>query len=106
MTNPSLPPNNQPQQNSIIDLNQIANQSNLEVDLKIKTSKGLSDKITEFFLLVVISAILLMTIFYCFQILTSLQSSPEDKKNAQSTITLIIGSAIGFFAGRTTANKN
>jgi hypothetical protein len=47
-----------------------------------------------------------VAIFYCFQILTSPQSSLEDKKNAQSTITLIIGGAIGYFVGRTTASQN
>jgi D-alanyl-lipoteichoic acid acyltransferase DltB (MBOAT superfamily) len=105
MTNPSPPSSNQPQQSSIIDLNQIANQSNLEVDLKIKTPKSRFDQIVELVSLVIISLILLVAISYCFQILTSPQSSPEDKKNAQSTITLIIGGAIGYFVGRTTANQ-
>jgi D-alanyl-lipoteichoic acid acyltransferase DltB (MBOAT superfamily) len=96
MTNPSPPSSNQPQQSSIIDLNQIANQSNLAVDLKIKTPKSRFDQIVELVSLVIISLILLVAIFYCFQILTSPQSSLEDKKNAQSTITLIIGGAIGY----------
>ncbi len=106
MTNPSPSPNNQSQPSSIIDLNQIANQDKLEIDLKIKTSKSRSEQINEFLILVVISAIIFIATVSCFQILTSPQSSPEDKKNAQSIITLILGSVIGFFAGRTTANKN
>ena len=106
MANLSPSPNNQPQQNSTIDLYQIANQNNLELDLKIKTPKSLFDKITESLVLACIAAMLLYALVSSSQILNSPQSSPEDKKNAQSVVTLIVGGALGYVAGRTTANKN
>lgn len=106
MSNLSQPPNNQPTQKSIIDIEQIADQDKLDVDIKIKTSKNRWDYILELMLLFVTSSILIIVLIFCFQILTTQTSTQDDKKNAQSMITLIVGGAVGFFTGRATASKN
>jgi hypothetical protein len=106
MTNPQQPQNNPNQTSSIIDLGQIANLDKLDVDIKIKTQKSRADYILEFSILSVLSGIALFSMYSCFQIVNSKTASPDDKKNAQSIITSIIGGVAGFVAGRATNNKN
>ena len=106
MSNPQQPPNNPNQTSSIIHLGQIANLDKLDVDIKIKTQKSRADYILEFSILTVLSGIALFSMYSCFQILNSKTASLDEKKNAQSIITLIVGGATGYLAGRATNNKN
>jgi hypothetical protein len=106
MSNPQQPPNNPNPTSSIIDLEQIANLNKLDVDIKIKTQKSRADYLSEFFILIVISGIVLFSMYFCFQTLNSSTASPDEKKNAQSVVTLIAGSAMGYLVGRSTNKTN
>ncbi|MEB3309431.1 MAG: hypothetical protein VKJ02_04310 [Snowella sp.] len=106
MSNSPQVPNNQGTQNSTIDLKQIADQNNLDVELKIKTSKNRLDYFLEFMPQSVMIIILVIVTIFCFQILNAQTSTQDDKKFAQSMLTLIVGGSVGFVTGRATASKN
>lgn len=106
MSNPQQPLNNPNQTNSIIDIFEVANRNNLDVDIKLKTQKSRADYVLEFSVTAVFSVLALCIVYFSFQILTSKTASPDEKKNAQSIITLIAGGAMGYIAGKANNNKN
>jgi len=103
MSNPQHPPNNPNQAHSTIDLGELAKQ----VDLSLKSNKNKNnfDYLLEFFPQLITAIIVIFSVYSSFQILNSKTASPDEKKYAQSTITLIAGGAMGYFAGKTN-NKN
>jgi hypothetical protein len=109
--NPQQPPNNPNQAHSTIDLGELAKldlgELTEHMDLSLKSSKNKNnfDYLLEFFPLLITGTIVIFSVYSCFQILNSKTASPDEKKYAQSTITLIAGGAMGYFAGKTN-NKN
>jgi len=91
-------PNQAPSSINIGELAKIGGSLNLP-------SKNNWDYVLESFCLIITGTIVLFSVYSCFQILNSKTASPDEKKYAQSTITIITGGAMGFFAGKTN-NKN
>lgn len=101
--NPSNPnPNNQ---SSYIDINQVGKNKNYDVDISIKSSKGNWDHIREIIPELLGALIAIIVAISAVLILTSTTAKDEDKKNAQSMLTLVIGLTVGYGAGKNGQKK-
>lgn len=102
-------PNNQTQNVSSapIDLNQEAKKIELKLDETEYIIKSQKSRVEEWsrvarevlITLASIGAIGFMC-YFCFQTIQSKNTSPDDKKWAQSTLTFIVGGGVGYISGK------
>ncbi|OUL17663.1 hypothetical protein BV372_34865 [Nostoc sp. T09] len=93
---PSSSHNNTPSQ---LDLNQLVTQQ--KMDLTLKPGKTNIDHFKEIIISLIALAGIAFIIYICSTVLQSEKASADDKKWAQSTITFIVGGAVGYITGKT-----
>jgi hypothetical protein len=95
-----------------VDLNEVFHQSEVKVDLQVKTAEDEQEKklrLRKDFLSFLVKelapyvmAILFVSAigFYCFSILNRSGSTPEEKQRAWSCLTTILGLVVGVITGK------
>jgi hypothetical protein len=97
-------PNNQ--KGSMIDIDKLGSDKHYDVDIRIQSPKGRLDHVRTFIPLIVAGIIALMVTVNSLQVLSNLKASPDDKKTAQSLLTLVVGLTVGYAFGKSQATQN
>lgn len=98
--------NNQNTSGSSLDIDQLGRDKNYDVDISIKSPKSNWDHFREIIPELVGALIAIIVVICSVIILTSDTAKADDKKNAQSMLTLVIGLTVGYGAGQAKAKKN
>lgn len=101
---PPQDPNNQ--KGSILDIDKLGTDKNYDVNINIQSTKGVLDRIESLVPLVIASVIALMVTGGSLYVLINAEASIEDKKTAQSLLTLVIGLTVGYISGKTQSRQN
>jgi hypothetical protein len=104
----SQPPPQQPnnQKGSMIDIDKLGADKHYDVDIRIQSTKGLSEHITTLIPLIVAGAIALIVTVSSLQVLSNPKALPDDKKTAQSLLTLVVGLTVGYAFGKAQATQS
>ena len=92
---------------SHIDINKLSEDSNFVLSLKVKkNSESIWDNLREMIPIFSGGLISITVVIFSLTTLNSKEATPDDKKNAQSMVSLITGLTVGYGAGKTKENKN
>ncbi len=100
MTQPNSPNPNDTNNASVLNIDQLGREKNYDVNINISSAKNGFDHARDLIITIVIAIIFVGALVISASVLMSDKATTDDKKNAQSVLTGLIGLGSGYLAGK------